>query len=126
MKNTIQISDAEWEIMKVLWQSPGLTAVEVHEQLADSTEWHAKTVRTMLGRLQKKKVVEATVVDNLYRFRPLYSKDACVGAASTSFLSRVFDGSLSPMLTHFVRGSQMSKKDRAELERILNKYHQEK
>lgn len=123
MSKQIQISDAEWEIMKVLWQTPGLTANEVTERLADSKEWHVKTVRTMLTRLQNKKVLEAKVVDKLYRYHPLYSREECIGAASTSFLSRVFDGAFSPMLAHFVKTSPLSRKDRAELERILGKYN---
>lgn len=126
MNKQIQITDAEWQIMRVLWQEPGLTATEVTERLADSQEWHAKTVRTMLTRLQKKKVLEAAVVDRLYRYTPLFSRDECIGAASSSFLSRVFDGAFTPMLAHFVKTSPLSKKDRAELERILGKYNREK
>jgi BlaI family penicillinase repressor len=122
MARSIQISDAEWEIMKVLWQAPGLSATEVAERLADSTQWHPKTVRTLLDRLLKKEVVEAAVVDRLYRYTPLLSRDECVSAASNSFLSKVFDGAFTPMVAHFVKNSPLSKKDRAELERILDKY----
>lgn len=122
MARTIQISDAEWQVMKVLWQEPGLTANEVAARLADSHEWHVKTVRTMLTRLQKKKVLQAAIVDGLYRYTPLLGREECVGAASASFLSRVFDGAFTPMMAHFVKTSPLSKKDRAELERILGKY----
>ena len=126
MSKQIQISDAEWQIMKVLWQEPSLTSAEVMERLADSREWHANTVRTMLTRLQKKKVLEAAVVDKLYRYTPLLTRDECIGAASASFLSRVFDGAVTPMFAHFVKTNPLSKKDRAELERIIGKYKKEK
>jgi len=122
MSGQIQISDAEWEIMKVLWQSPGLTAAEVCEVLAPLERWHPKTVRTMLNRLQKKGVLEATVRDKVYRYTPLHSRDECVSAAASSFMSRVFDGAFTPMLAHFIKASPLSEKDRAELERILSKY----
>lgn len=122
MGKNIQISDAEWEIMKVLWQQPGLSAAEVAERLADTTQWHPKTVRTLLDRLLKKDVVKATAVDKLYRYSPLLSREECVNEASNSFMSKVFDGAFTPMVAHFIKNSQLSKKDRAELERILNKY----
>jgi BlaI family penicillinase repressor len=122
MTASIQISDAEWEIMKVLWEKPGLTASEVTDHLADSKQWHAKTVRTMLSRLEKKGALQVTVVDKLYRYRPLRSREECVGAATRSFLTRVFDGAFTPMMAHFVKTSPLSGKDRAELERILAKY----
>ena len=123
MGKQIQISDAEWEVMKVLWQTPGLTANEVTEALAGSMEWHVKTVRTMLTRLQNKQVLEAKVVDKIYRYSPRVTREECVGAASTSFLDRVFDGAFTPMMAHFVKTSPLSKKDRVELERILGKYN---
>lgn len=122
MSKHIQISDAEWEIMKVLWQSPGLTATEVAERLADAKQWHLKTVRTLLDRLLKKEVLEATSVERLYRYTPLISREECVSQASSSFLAKVFDGAFTPMVAHFVKNSPLSKKDRAELERILGKY----
>ncbi len=122
MSKQIQISDAEWEIMKVLWQAPGLTANEVAARL-DAKQWHLKTVRTLLDRLLKKEVVEATSVDRLYRYTPLVSREECVSQASNSFLAKVFDGAFTPMVAHFVKNSPLSKKDRAELERILGKYN---
>ena len=122
MARNIQISDAEWEIMKVLWQAPGLTANEVAERLADTKQWHLKTVRTLLDRLLKKGVLEATVVERLYRYTPLLTRDECVSQASSSCLAKVFDGAFTPMVAHFVKNSPLSKKDRQELERILAKY----
>ena len=123
MQKPIQISDAEWEIMKVLWQTPGLTANEVAERLVNAKQWHLKTVRTLLDRLLKKEVLEAIVVDRLYRYTPLLTRDECVSHASSSFLTKVFDGAFTPMVAHFVKNSPLSKKDRAELERILGKYN---
>lgn len=125
MTKNIQISDAEWDIMKVLWQAPGLSAAEVAERLAETKQWHVKTVRTLLDRLLKKGAVEATVVDRLYRYTPLVTRDECVSQASSSFLAKVFDGAFTPMVAHFIKQSPLSKKDRAELERILAKYDRE-
>jgi BlaI family penicillinase repressor len=122
MTQHIQISDAEWEIMKVLWQMPGLTANEVAERLVDARQWHLKTVRTLLDRLLKKGVLEAAIVDRLYRYTPVLSRDECTGQASETFLSKVFDGAFTPMVAHFLKSSPLSKKDRVELERILAKY----
>lgn len=122
MATHIQISDAEWEIMKILWQTPGLSANEVAEGLADARQWHLKTVRTLLDRLLKKGALEATSVERLYRYTPLVTREECVGQASSSFLEKVFDGAFTPMVAHFVKHSPLSKKDRAELERILAKY----
>lgn len=122
MSKNIQISDAEWDIMKVLWQAPGLTAAEVAERFADTKQWHVKTVRTLLDRLLKKGAVDAEVVDRVYRYTPRVTREECISQASSSFLTKVFDGAFTPMVAHFVKHSPLSRKDRAELERILAKY----
>ena len=124
MSKQVQISDAEWEIMKILWSEPGLSAKEVADRLTDSN-WHLKTVRTMLDRLNKKKVLEVESIDRLYRYTPLLDREDCIANASNSFLSRVFDGAISPMVAHFVKDSSLSKEERGELEKILNKLDQQ-
>lgn len=119
MNKRIQITDAEWELMKALWATPGSTASEVLDMV--SRDWHLKTVRTLLDRLQKKGVVSASA-ERPCRYFPLLTRDECIEAASSSFLEKVFDGALTPLVAHFVKQSPISQKDKAELERILEKY----
>jgi BlaI family penicillinase repressor len=121
MNRQIPISDAEWEIMKVLWQAPGLTANEVAERLS-AQQWHPKTVRTMLDPLLKKEVLETTRwIGSTGTHRCSAGKNASATPALP--LSKVFDGAFTPMVAHFVKSSPLSKKDRAELERILGNYN---
>jgi BlaI family penicillinase repressor len=119
----MQITDAEWEVMKALWAAPGSTASEVLEQVP--REWHVKTLRTLLDRLQKKGVLSASA-ERPCRYFPLVTRDECVDEASSSFLEKVFDGALTPLVAHFVKQSPISQKDKAELERILDKYKTDK
>ncbi len=53
----IKISDSEWEIMRVIWTLGQSTAQEITQILAESMEWKAATVKTLLGRLVKKEAV---------------------------------------------------------------------
>ena len=114
-----QITDAEWELMKALWETPGSTASEVLERVP--RDWHLKTVRTLLDRLQKKGVLSASS-ERPCRYFPLVTREECIDEASSSFLEKVFDGALTPLVAHFVKQSPISQKDKAELERILEKY----
>lgn len=119
MGKQMQITDAEWELMKVLWAMPGSTASEVLDKV--SRDWHLKTVRTLLDRLQKKGAVSASA-ERPCRYFPLVTREECIEAASSSFLEKVFDGALTPLVAHFVKQSPISQKDKAKLERILEKY----
>ena len=113
-----QISNAEWEVMKVVWRCSPISVNEVAKALA-AKEWHPKTIRTMLTRLAKKGVVAHKVHDRIYRFYPLLTKEDCVKTASDSFLDRVFDGALAPMVAHFAKRRRLTPEERRELERIL-------
>ena len=55
-----------------------------------------------------------------YRYRPLVSREACVRAESASFLERVFGGSTSPLLAHFVREGRITREELDELHKLLD------
>jgi BlaI family transcriptional regulator, penicillinase repressor len=119
MKQIPRISDAEWTVMKVLWNRSPLPASEIIEALAKAESWAPKTVKTLLNRLVKKGAVGFAQEGRAYLYRPLVSESACATAASEAFLARVFGGSLQPMLAHFVEEKRLSSKEVKELKRLL-------
>jgi BlaI family penicillinase repressor len=118
-----RISETEWELMRVVWARSPLTAADIIAQLtaADPT-WHPKTVRTLLNRLVKKKALGHRPEGRAYVYRPLVTEPDCAGAASDSFLDRVFGGSLRPMLAHFVEHRKLSPTELRELRKLLEKH----
>jgi BlaI family penicillinase repressor len=116
-----QISDAEWEVMKVLWERNSASASEVCEQLAPATEWHPKTIRTMLIRLVKKRAVSHKLKDGVYHYYPLVSREDCTQRATHSFIDRVFDGALAPMVAHFAAHRPLTADEKRELKKLLAK-----
>jgi BlaI family penicillinase repressor len=120
MKSIPRISDTEWEVMRIVWAQHPLTASEVIAQLtASDPTWHPKTVRTLLARLVQKKALGYTAKGQAYLYSPLVDEQQCVAAASDSFLTRVFGGSLEPMLAHFVSRQRLSPTELTELRRLL-------
>ena len=57
MKNLPQISQAEYEIMKIIWDSSPISTNEVCERVPKSHNWSSKTVHTLLSRLTAKQVI---------------------------------------------------------------------
>ena len=121
MKTIPKISEAEWEVMKVVWAKSPLSAGEVIEQLAAQDDWHPKTAKTLLNRLVKKKALGFEKDGRAYIYHPLVREAECVKAVSDSFLDRVFGGSLTPMLAHFVARKKMSAEEIRELKRLLDR-----
>ncbi len=120
MSNIPRISETEWEIMQVLWAKAPLSSDEIIQRLAASdATWHPKTARTLLNRLVKKKALAFRKEGRAYYYRPLVSEAQCVTVESSSFLDRVFGGSLKPMVAHFVQHKKLSAAEIRELKRLL-------
>lgn len=120
MKKSPAISDAEWEVMKALWEHSPVSVNELAERLAPAQKWHSKTVRTMLNRLRRKGAVGHSVVDGVYHYYPAVSKEKCTRRAAESFIDRVFDGALTPMIAHLVRHRALTAEEKSELRKLLN------
>ena len=115
-----QISDAEWTVMKVLWERNPLTSKEVVEALEKGTTWKPKTIHTLLTRLVQKGALTARKEGREYQFTPAVKATDCQRSESQSFLERVFDGDLAPFLAGFVRDNKLTRAEIEELKRILD------
>jgi predicted transcriptional regulator len=113
------ISDAESVVMEVLWRRAPLSAEDVVAALAASTDWQEPTIKTLLNRLLKKRAIEAERDGKRYLYRPLLKRTDYVHSQSKSLLDRLFDGRVAPLVAHFSERRKLSKKDLAELKRLI-------
>lgn len=114
------ITQAEWVLMRVLWKHDWMTAAEVHAAVVAETGWHPKTVRTLLGRLVSKGMVQREKRGSTLRFAATASETDSVRRDSLSFLERCFGGMLQPMLAHFLEYEKVDAKTLVELQRLLD------
>ncbi|HXD50641.1 MAG TPA: BlaI/MecI/CopY family transcriptional regulator [Burkholderiales bacterium] len=115
----MSISDAESQVMEVLWERHPLTAEDVVAALAQTTDWQEPTVKTLLNRLLKKGAIAAERDGRRYLYRPLLKRADYVHAASKGLLDRLFDGRVAPLVAHFSQARKLSKQDVAELKRLI-------
>ena len=116
----VSISDAEWQVMNVIWDDQPLTAQDVVSRLQDGSGWAAATIKTMLHRLVRKNALTYESQGNRYVYRAKVRRSDCVKQASRTFLDRVFDGESSSLLAHFLRSSKLNAAEIAELRKILD------
>jgi BlaI family penicillinase repressor len=120
-RNLPSITDAEWVVMRALWQRGPLTTNQVVAALENSTHWKPKTIQTLLTRLAKKRALAFEKKGREYLFRPLVNVDECEHALTRSFLGRFFGGELAPFLSRFVEREKLTPEDIRELKRILDR-----
>lgn len=120
MKKTPKISEAEWEVMQVLWKTFPMTANDIVDELTGKTSWKRETIRTLINRLVQKKAAGFEKKGRQYHYFPKMSEAECIRAETKSFLSRFGSSSIEPMLAAFVEEQKLSPEKIAELKRILD------
>lgn len=115
-----RISDAEWLVMKTLWQESPLTASLVIEHLKSKTNWSPKTIQTLIARLVKKKALGVNKEGSLNQYYPLVSQQECMRVETNSFLQKVYGGSLHLLLANFVKNDNLSAEEIQELRNLLD------
>lgn len=121
MNNIPQISDAEWQIMRIIWRYAPITAKDVIEKLDGHSDWKPKTIKTLLRRLVDKHAITYTVADRAYIYTPLIGEDECIVAETDSFLEKVYSGSFSLFVQSFIDNQKLSKNELEELRGLLEK-----
>lgn len=119
MHQALKISEAEWRVCQVLWQRSPQTANAIVAELADKTNWNPRTVKTLLNRLIKKKVLGYQIQGREYLYFPRIGEEECVLAQTQSFVKRVFHGAAGTMLATFLNSQQLSSREIAELKKML-------
>lgn len=114
------ISEAESQVMELLWRNAPQGSEELVEALQPDTGWHENTVRTLLNRLLRKGAVGAEREGRRYLYSPVLTREQWQSSESRSLLDRVFGGKVAPMLVHFSRNERLSKQDVAELRRLVD------
>ena len=121
MSKIPKISEAEWVVMKAIWDENPVSSNRVVEILSESTKWNPKTIKTLLTRLVKKGAVGHDSEGRSYLYYPLIEEQVLVKAESKSFLKRVFRGALKPMIATMVESEDLSQEEIEELKRLLAK-----
>lgn len=119
MPTTIDISEAESVVMEVLWQHSPAAAEEVIAALASQQDWQEATIKTLLNRLLKKGALRAEKDGRRYLYAPLLKREQWLSQESEGLLDRLFGGRVAPLVAHFGKHRKLSRKDIAELKRLI-------
>jgi BlaI family transcriptional regulator, penicillinase repressor len=118
-RDVTSISEAESIVMEVIWRRNPIITDDVVTELADHRKWQEPTVKTLLNRLLKKGAISAQKEGRRYLYSPVLKREQWVAAESKGFLDRLFDGHLVPLVSHFSQHRKLSKKEIAELKRLI-------
>jgi len=126
MQSVISISEAEAVVMEVLWSKKGAVSSEdVIAALAHQQHWQEATIKTLLNRLLKKRAISAEKDGRRYLYSPILRRDQWLSSESEGLLDRLFGGRVAPLVAHFGKHRKLSKKDLADLKRLIQELDDE-
>ena len=119
IRDEVSLTEAEWKVMEELWDSSGATGRELTERLEKKMGWNRSTTLTLLRRMEGKKALEVRQEGAVRTFVPLLRREDAALQETESFLSRVYHGSLSLMVSTLSRRQALSRKEIDELYALL-------
>ncbi|MCM3712916.1 BlaI/MecI/CopY family transcriptional regulator [Halalkalibacter oceani] len=126
MKKLPQISEAELEVMKIIWRHPHSNTKQVIEKLSKTSTWSPKTIQTMLLRLIKKGALHHYKDGRVFVYVPNVEESDYIEVESQSFLNRFYNGTLNSMVLNFLEKDKLSEDEINELYDILEERKRKK
>ena len=118
-KTELDLFESEWLILQVLWSLGPSTAPTVQEELESRKHWAYTTVKTMTGRMVKKKLLKVEKIRNLHIYHSAVSDSQARKSEITRTLKRAFNGAITPMMQFMIENDDISADEISKLEKLI-------
>lgn len=119
MKPLPQISESEFEVMKLIWKHAPISTNDITEKLTKTTTWSPKTIQTLIKRLVTKGALSYEKQGRMFVYMPLINETEYLGQQRRSFLARFYDGNIAAMLSAYIADDKLSEQELADLRALL-------
>lgn len=115
-----QISEAEFEIMRLVWDQAPVSTNEITERLVQSTDWSPKTIQTLIRRLVTKGALTYEKKGRVFVYTPAVDEDEYLKAKSSSFVEHYFNGDITALVSSYLESEAISESDIESLRDMLS------
>ncbi len=119
---SLRVSDAEWEVLDVLWVRGEVSASQIATTLKPKTGWSLGAVRSFLTRLINKGIVNQLEDEPIYRYQAVYDRETLIRRESSGFLEKFFGGALPAMVAHYLKNEEITPDEIQGLKKLLRDY----
>jgi BlaI family penicillinase repressor len=116
-----ELTEAEWDIIQVVWENEPCAAPTVQEKLAARKKWTYSTVKTLMDRMVAKGLLTTDRIRNLMLYRAAIRRDEAQRGELLKTVKRAFGGAFTPMMQFMVENDALSQKELDELESLIRK-----
>ena len=118
---SIQVTEAEWKIMEVLWDHAPRTMTEITAVLFPTTGWTRHTVITLLKRMVEKGSISVDDSDRAKKYTPLITREEASTEETHKFLSHIFKGKASLLVNQLVDSGDLTADDLQQILDVMRK-----
>lgn len=115
----LNISNAEWQVMRIIWTLGQASSQTVSQLLAKKMAWKAATVKTLVGRLVKKGALTAKRDGKRYLYQPAISEQQAMNTASEMFVEQLCQHKIGKTLEKMIQETTLSQQDIQDLISML-------
>jgi BlaI family transcriptional regulator, penicillinase repressor len=118
-KSRLELTEAEWTVIKAIWAFEPCTAPDVQQRLAKKTKWTYSTVRTLMDRMAGKGLLTAEKIRNITLYRSVITRQQAQRGELLYALKHAFNGALTPMLQCLLDAGDLSPEELDEIESLI-------
>ena len=118
-EKTIGLSNSEWNIMESLWESSPQTATQLIKAMEEKTGWAKSTTKTVLKRMEQKGYIAYCEGEKAREYYSVLKREEVVESETSSFLNRIYNGSLGLMVNTLVKKQNIPDEEMEELYKII-------
>ena len=114
------LSNNEWYVMEYLWDNAPLTLMQIVHSLAEERGWSPSTIKTMVSRMEAKKVIQGKREGRTKYFYPAVERQEAVLRETDQLLQKAFSDNVGLLMSALVEHKQLSRAEIEELKKILD------
>jgi BlaI family penicillinase repressor len=114
-----ELTEAEWDIIEVVWAREPCAAPTVQEELAARKKWTYSTVKTLMDRMVTKGLLTTERIRNLMLYRSAVSQQDARRGELLRTVKRAFGGAFTPMMQFMVESDALSPEELSHLETLI-------
>lgn len=118
-KPEIELTEAEWSVIKAVWEKEPCTAPDIQQKLEKQTAWTYSTVRTLMDRMVGKGLLKADKQRNPTLYRSAVSRAQAQKGELLYALKHAFNGALSPLVQCLLDTKDVSADELDKIKQII-------
>jgi predicted transcriptional regulator len=118
-KPEIELTEAEWAVIKAVWENEPCDAPAIQEKLFKKTGWTYSTVRTLMDRMVAKGLLAAEKIGKPTVYRSVVNREQAQRGELLYALKHAFNGALTPMVQCLIESKELSAEELTKLESLI-------